>query len=120
MGGSCDCDDGEVYFYIVANCIAVPTLVANVSRPDPISAVHALLHKWAEKWVPRIASDKIDSVIARAIAKPRRWRADTAAKLLRLTMAERTAADIKTIGATDCDKVARAEQRKQRKRERQR
>jgi hypothetical protein len=119
-GGSCDCDDGEVYFYIVANCLALPTLVANVSRPNPITLVYALLRKWAEKWVPRVASGKIDSVIARAIANPRRWRADTAAKLLRLTMAERTAANIKTIGATDCDKAARAERRKQRKRDSQR
>jgi hypothetical protein len=119
-GGPCDCDDGEVYFYIVANCLALPTLMANVNRPDPISLVYALLRKWAEKWAPRVAANKIDSVIARAIRKPRRWRADTAAKLLRLTMAERTAANIKTIGATDCDKAARAEQRKQRKRDRQR
>jgi hypothetical protein len=81
LRGSCDCDDGEVYFYIVANCLAHPTLVANVGRPNPISLVYALLRKWAEKWVPKVAADKIDSVIARAIAKPRRWRADTAAKL---------------------------------------
>ena len=119
-GGSCDCDDGEIYFYIVANCLARTTLLANVSRPDPMPLVYTVLRNWAEKWVPRVAANKIDSVIVRAIAKPRRWRADTAAKLLRLTMAERTAANIKTIGATDCDKAARAEQRKKRKRDRQR
>lgn len=104
-GGPCDCDDGAVYFYIVANSIALSTLCANANRHDPISSVKTLLRGWAANWVPRVAANEIDYAVAQAIAKPRWWRADTAATLLHLTMAERAAAHITTIGATDCDKT---------------
>jgi hypothetical protein len=120
VGGPCDTDDGDVYFVVVANALAHKTLVSNSSRGDPLRFVYARLRGWAAEWTPRIPEWTIDRIIRRALAESRWWRADTAAKLLRLTMAERTEAGITTIGAVDVDKEAREKLRKERKRAAQR
>jgi hypothetical protein len=118
--GACDTDDGEVYFIVVANAIAIGTMVANISRKDPASHARARLMAWAKRWTPRISLDDIASIIDRAIKEPRWWRADSAAKLLALRMAERSAISATTIGATDCNREQRAALRQQRRKERQR
>jgi hypothetical protein len=118
-GGPCDTDDGEVYFIIVANALAPGLVTGNAGRQNPISIARARLARWAAEWTPRIPAAKIDHVIDRAVSEQRWWRQDTAANHLKLTMAERTAGRITTIGAIDCTKEQREEFRKQRKRDAQ-
>jgi hypothetical protein len=56
----------------------------------------------------------LDAILRRF--PPRRLRADTIARLLKVTDAERTALRIRTIGACDVSKAERAERSKQRRR----
>lgn len=119
-GGPCDCDDGEPYLVLVANALAQKVWGDNACRPNPLEPVRHRIKSWATKWVPQIAIVEVDRIVERAIAAPRRWRADSAAKLLQLTMAERTKINGTQIGAIDCDKAARTEIRKQKKRDAQR
>jgi hypothetical protein len=67
---------------------------------------------WAEVWAPWIEAETLAEKIA---AKPRRFRADTMARRLGLTLDERTRLRICTIGAIDCTKEQRKEKAKQKK-----
>jgi sRNA-binding protein len=119
-GGPCDCDDGWPYVCIVVNSLAHKILAANAGRRDPVAFVRRRLRLWAEVWTPRVGLNQVDRLIDQAVAEPRWYTADAAAKLLCLRMAERMDAGITTIGAVDADKATRAELRKQRHRDRQR
>ena len=57
------------------------------------------------------------ALLLETIDKPRRWRADKLAWRLRLTMADRTALKITTIGAVDAPKSRRWQVRQERKRQ---
>jgi|APCry1669192522_1035417.scaffolds.fasta_scaffold01010_4 hypothetical protein len=75
--------------------------------------------RWALEWAPWLYDRKdTDPVLfARRIAsKPRRYKADTLARLFNLTMWDRTALGITTIGAVDCNRQQRLELRRQKKR----
>jgi hypothetical protein len=119
-GAPCDTDDGPVYLILACNALAMPALTGNAGRPDALAFVRARLASWVAAWTPQVPAADVERTIERAIAESRHWRADTAAKLLRLTMAERTACRITTIGATDLDAVGRVAARKERARERER
>jgi hypothetical protein len=76
------------------------------------------LDAWAPTYAPWLTIPERDSIISRYSGRPPvRWKADTLARKIHLTMADRTACRITTIGATDCDKEERAALRKQKARE---
>jgi hypothetical protein len=68
--------------------------------------------KWASLWAPWMSPVDAEQMARRVAARPRKWLADSLAAELSLTMAERTALGITTIGAIDVDKAARDELRK--------
>lgn len=74
--------------------------------------------RWANNWAPWLYWRDIDpELLAQRIAQnPRRYKADTLARLLNLTMSSRTALGITTIGAVDCTRRQRLELRRERKR----
>lgn len=74
---------------------------------------------WLGLTVPWMRSDEAESLTARVLRKPLRWRADTMAKRLNLMAAERQRLGITTIGAVDVDKAERLAKRKERARLRQ-
>lgn len=75
---------------------------------------------WIGLRAPWMREPEAETIIAHVIAKPIRWRADTLAKRLNLTDAERGRLRIKTIGAVDLDREQRAARRRDRKRDRDR
>jgi hypothetical protein len=75
---------------------------------------------WIALRAPWMASGEVEAIIAGAIAKPRRWRADTLAKRLNLTEADRRRLRITTIGAVDFNQAARHARQKARKKARDR
>lgn len=93
-------------------------LAANqIAQMDGNAEDHIL--RWALEWAPWLydRKDIAPVLFARRIAQnPRRYKADTLAALLNLTMSSRTALGITTIGAVDCNKRQRAELRRDRKR----
>jgi hypothetical protein len=54
---------------------------------------------WAAIWAPSYPTDKVTKCAEEAVAKPRKWKANTLAWKLGLTMEQRTRLKIKTIGA---------------------
>lgn len=68
--------------------------------------------KWLEVWAPWMTLKECETITAKAIMHQQHWTADQLAWRLRLTMADRTALAITTIGAIDC---SRSERRKLRK-----
>jgi len=75
---------------------------------------------WARAWAPWLSSDQAERVAERVASEPRKFTADALAWRLRLSMAERTALKITTIGAFDMSKVEREAIQKERKRDRER
>jgi hypothetical protein len=78
------------------------------------------LHEWARDHAPWLTVAKMDTLIAKAVNRPIRWKADTLALAIRLTMADRTACRVTTIGAMDCSQAERLALRKAKNREAQR
>ncbi len=72
---------------------------------------------WARAWAPWLPEDKARQLAERVAAEPRKFTADALAWRLRLSMAERTALKVTTIGAFDVSKAQRAEERKRKDRE---
>ena len=70
------------------------------------------IEDWLRRCAPWLDQALVDHLVAKAIASPIRWKADTLAKRLNLTSEERARLKIRTIGAVDLDK----EQRKDRRR----
>lgn len=75
---------------------------------------------WLRLRAPWMDAAERQAVIEAAVAKPRFWRADTLAKRLNLTEADRQRLNITTIGAADMTREERAALRRQRKRDRDR
>jgi hypothetical protein len=61
---------------------------------------------------PWMTSPEVAELGAKVASRPTRWKADTLAKVLNLTEAERRRLHIRTIGAVDMTKAERAQQRK--------
>ena len=90
----------------------------DAGRDDIVIAVNhlaSLAHpkrrivKWLEIWAPWMTLKECETITAKAIMHQQHWTADQLAWRLHLTMADRTALAITTIGAIDC---SRAERRK--------
>jgi hypothetical protein len=77
----------------------------------------ARIAAWIALRAPWMHAADTESLIAAAIAKPLRWRADKLAVRLNLTAADRARLGIKTIGACDMTKAEREAARKARKRQ---
>lgn len=78
---------------------------------NPVDRIFA----WLEQRAPWMAADERADIAGRVTANPLRWRADTLAHRLRLTVDERTRLGIKTIGAIDQTAAERAECRRLKK-----
>lgn len=99
--------------HLVAHVRALPV------REDRPSEAE-LCRSWLARFCPCVDQAAADELIAKVIARPRKFRADTLAKLLNVTDAERRALGLRTIGATDRDAEARKADRRAADRERKR
>lgn len=78
------------------------------------------IEQWLKLWAPWLTIAERDAMTVEAIMNQRHWTADQLAWRLGLTMADRTALGITTIGACDMSKADRTKLRKVKHRERQR
>lgn len=76
--------------------------------------------KWTEVACPWMEEDERESLIAKVLANPHRFTADTLARRLNVTEAERTELRLTTIGSIDKTSAERKADRKARKRVRDR
>lgn len=76
------------------------------------------IKSWVSLRAPWMTIGDLDALIAEAITRPKRWRADKLAWRLRLTAAERKTLRITTIGAIDAPKSQREHDRLERERQR--
>ena len=93
----------------------------DAGREDVMIVVHHLagcvgdqsrkIAAWIALRAPWMAAEEAEGIVTAAIAKPRRWRADTLAKRLNLMEADRRRMRITTIGSVDCPKEQRARNR---------
>lgn len=98
----------------------------DAGREDAMIVAHHLASCYGEQsrkiaaWIalraPWMNPQEAEAVISAAVAKPRRWRADTLAKRLNLMEADRRRLRITTIGAVDVDQAQRKSARQHRKR----
>lgn len=72
------------------------------------------MHRYLEIWAPWLTLREARSTVDHALTNPRRWTADQLAWRMRLTLADRTALGITTIGAVDLNKAGRKRLRKAR------
>lgn len=77
-------------------------------RDDPRRSIPP----WLEQWAPWLSIAAAKDLMADAILRPRRWKADKLAWRLKLTDADRTELGITTIGAIDIGKAARDQRRR--------
>lgn len=115
--GPCDTDDGEAYLRA-----ALPHILVEARQPGtPMHRTNAIL--WANRWTPRILDevtlDWLNELEHEFATRPRLIRADTLAKMLGVTKAERDALGLTTIGATDWNRRQRVAARKRLHAERQ-
>jgi hypothetical protein len=75
---------------------------------------------WARCWAPWVPADQAERLAKRVAAKPRKWRADSMARELNVTKAERDALGLTTIGAVDFTKRQRTKAAKDRRSQRDR
>lgn len=95
-----DDDDGRDFLRVVAHHLA--------------QVDQHRIERWALKWLPEIAPDELEELIAQA-GKGWRWGADELAHEIGLDDAMRKRLKVTTIGAIDCDKVQRARRRKRKR-----
>jgi hypothetical protein len=84
------------------------------------SADARLVRQWIDANAAWMTADEAGDLIERITSRPIRWRADTLAKRLNLTEADRSRLGIRTIGAVDMSKEERKQRRKRAQRERDR
>jgi hypothetical protein len=104
-----DDDAGREYIGIAAHHIA--HLGGEVER-------HVIA--WCQRWASWLPIDEARDLGKRVSAKPRKWKADSLAREVNLTAAERAALNITTIGAVDQTKRQRTEAAKERRSRRDR
>jgi hypothetical protein len=75
---------------------------------------------WARVWAPWLPQKQVELLTQRVMAKPQKFTADVLGWRLGLSMADRSALKITTIGASDMSKEERAELRKRKRREAER
>jgi len=102
-GGPCDTDDGVIY------ATAAAPLIVDVKA----------IELWSEHWVPAVPRDALREIAIDALyGRLRPLSADGIALVLKVNRAERDALNLRTIGATDFGKIARAAERRRKARER--
>lgn len=94
----------------------------DAGRDDALIAIHHIaacpgnaddnVTRWVRIWAPWLPSGDLGEMIKEAVASPKRWRADRLGWKLRLRQAERDALGIRTIGAFDQGRIARATERR--------
>jgi hypothetical protein len=72
---------------------------------------------WLELQAPWMKPVEVKALIAEVFSRPYKWRADTLARRLNLTDAERRRLGITTIGAVDVDRAERLAHRRDRARQ---
>ena len=93
------------YLTFAANHIAV-------TKSNHASKIAAVV-VWANSFTPLLPVSKVKRLAKRIIADPCMWSADTLGWRMRLTVDERTAFKVRTIGAMGSSKAERAALRKQ-------
>jgi hypothetical protein len=89
----------------------------HLALAGPRQAAGRRIRAWAEIAAPWMTSPEIAEIVAKVTDQPIRWKADTLAKALNLTEAERRRLCIRTIGAIDVTKAERLQARKLRDRQ---
>jgi len=107
--GGCDTDDGGAYAILAGHCLIPRLLERHAGRADVLTMVVDRFTAWCTRYVPELDPGEVVRIAGSAFREPRQFRADSAARLIRLTMAERTAARVSTVGAIDCDAAGRKE-----------
>lgn len=113
-----DTDDWRVIAAVGLNHLVTHVRALPVRDDRPAEA--DLCWGWVNRFCPAADPVEVERLIAAVLRAPRRYRADTIAKLLGVTDAERRALGLKTIGATDRDAEARKADRRAADRERKR
>jgi hypothetical protein len=83
-----------------------------------LSSAQQRMQRWLGIWAPWFEQMEAQTLIDRALAKPKHYRADTLAKELNLNAAKRREWQITTIGATDKPKKQRAAEGREKSRRR--
>lgn len=117
-GKTLDTDDAEIYLVPVAQTLR--KFHENKNGAVTFDDVLDRLKVWANTWTPLVPDDVLRDAVDEAMQNRRMDHADALAHRLRLRFAEREVLDLRTIGACDVTKAARARARKQRKRARDR
>jgi hypothetical protein len=81
--------------------------LANAARGDPA----ARIWRWVRQRAPWVTDSDLEALIEDTVKRPRRWRADRLAWRLGLTVADRDALGITTIGAVDMEASKRSDRR---------
>ncbi|MBU4529188.1 MAG: hypothetical protein KUA43_18095 [Hoeflea sp.] len=97
----------------VDTCLAYVRAVALTPRTQDVKP-------WCAKWAPWIDAVSLEMIEALGMKRRLMIKADAVAKLLSVTMAERTRLGLRTIGACDMSTADRKKQAKAAKRERDR
>jgi hypothetical protein len=101
----------------------------DAGRDDALVTVHHLAHgqdtelrigNWLELWAPWMPGSEAAGMLAKAVAKPLRWRADKLGLRLNLTEVERQSLGITTIGSVEVTKAERLARRREQDRLRRR
>jgi hypothetical protein len=90
-----DDDDGRDSVEIMINHLAM--------LADPLTRIR----HWLSRCAPWLGESEGERLATKATARPAKWKADTLAKRLNLTFAERSRLEIRTIGAVDVDQKQR-------------
>jgi hypothetical protein len=114
-----DTDDAGIYLDQVVCCHLNLLWKKTRTKPDR-AALLERLDLWCERFGPDTSAKLRRDVVRAVLCRPRLDDADTCARRLRLSYAERTRLRITTIGSYDLDKRERARRYKARKRERDR
>lgn len=106
-GGACDTDDGPLYLRA-----AVPHLLRLHGSGDE---AHDKILEWASVWLPTMPAAHVATAVGIAFRDDTPpLKADTLAELLNMHKDERTALNLRTIGAVDQTKRQRKANRKRR------
>ena len=99
----------------------------DAGRDDLVLAAHHVAHlggdvlghviAWARAWAPWMSQGEARQIADRVAAAPQKFTADVLGWRLRLSMVERTELKITTIGAFDCSKSERAQERRRKNNE---
>jgi hypothetical protein len=96
-----DDDDGRDSVQIMVNHLAM--------LADPCLRIA----HWLRRCAPWLPESEAKPLIEAAIGRPRRWQADTLARRLNLTDAERSRLEIRTVGAVDLNRQQRQARRRE-------